>query len=132
MTLPKAIIVDLDGTLCDHRHRLHFVENEWKSILETFGEIPLGIHEVMDEDQEGVLYRADLTEKGWINSEFIGGHLMLLPVPDITHWRKANWKPDWEAFYAAMDKDGVNEWCDFILNGCFYHALGRSRRGSYF
>lgn len=26
MTLPKAVIVDLDGTLCDHSHRLHFVD----------------------------------------------------------------------------------------------------------
>lgn len=28
MTLPKAIICDLDGTLCDHRHRLHFVDKD--------------------------------------------------------------------------------------------------------
>src|ERR1700760_1281531 len=26
MKLPKAIICDLDGTLCHHSHRLHFVE----------------------------------------------------------------------------------------------------------
>ncbi len=25
MTIPKAIIVDLDGTLCDHSHRLHYI-----------------------------------------------------------------------------------------------------------
>jgi hypothetical protein len=25
MNLPRCIIVDLDGTLCDHRHRLHHV-----------------------------------------------------------------------------------------------------------
>jgi hypothetical protein len=25
------------------------------------------------------------------------------------------WKPDWDAFYFAMDKDGVNEWCKSII-----------------
>jgi len=27
VSLPKAMIVDLDGTLCDHRHRIHLAEN---------------------------------------------------------------------------------------------------------
>lgn len=28
MTLCKAIIVDLDGTLCDHRHRISLIDPE--------------------------------------------------------------------------------------------------------
>jgi FMN phosphatase YigB (HAD superfamily) len=34
MIKPKAIICDLDGTLCDIRHRLHFIngkKKDWKS-----------------------------------------------------------------------------------------------------
>jgi hypothetical protein len=29
MTLPKAIICDIDGVLADHRHRLHFVDLDY-------------------------------------------------------------------------------------------------------
>lgn len=28
MNLPRALIVDLDGTLCDHYHRLHYIYRE--------------------------------------------------------------------------------------------------------
>lgn len=34
MSLPKAIIVDLDGTLCDHRHRLHWVDPSYNPLFE--------------------------------------------------------------------------------------------------
>jgi hypothetical protein len=52
-TTSKAIICDLDGTLCDHRHRLHHI--------------------------------ADSRKK------------------------------DYDAFYAAMDKDTPNKWCEAII-----------------
>lgn len=72
---PKAIICDLDGTLCDHRHRLHHVERP-----EVY-EIPC----------------------------------LCQPVNRVCEIHK-NWKPDYEAFYAAMDEDAVNLWCAEILH----------------
>jgi len=71
MTLPKAIICSLDGTLSDHRHRLHFVKKPF--IDSIYGNL-------------------------WID----GG-------------------PDWEAFYAAMDKDKVNEAVDLIASAAFWY-----------
>lgn len=32
MTLPNAIICDLDGVLCDHRHRLHHVQSSGNNL----------------------------------------------------------------------------------------------------
>jgi hypothetical protein len=30
MTLPNCLIIDLDGTLCDHSHRLKFIVDPWE------------------------------------------------------------------------------------------------------
>lgn len=75
MSKPKAIICDLDGTLCDHRHRLHFV------------------------DASEYLYKETVERSKTAN---------IFQVPPF--------KPDYESFYAAMDKDGVNEWCLSLLH----------------
>lgn len=40
MTLPRAILIDLDGTLCDHRHRLHFVERTPTYGIPKYNRIP--------------------------------------------------------------------------------------------
>lgn len=88
MTLPKALISDLDGVLCDHSHRLHHVDVRF----------------------------ADKT--GWTNesipiSECPYGHAMTENV-----WKDKNgkkWKPDWDAFYAGIPNDGVNFWCRLII-----------------
>jgi len=76
--LPKAIIADLDMTLADCRHRLHFIE-------------------------------PSLT----CEKEYTG-----FPSPYEPEWITKDgetWKPDWEAFYEAMDKDGVNQQIAEIL-----------------
>lgn len=76
MTPSNAIICDLDGTLCNHAHRLHFVDPQLA-----------GCHK---------------EESKW------GGHW----------WTKdsnTRWEPDYRSFYAAMDKDTLNEWCFSIL-----------------
>ncbi len=40
MNKKKAIIVDLDGTLCDHSHRLHFMDSKPKDWTSFFAGIP--------------------------------------------------------------------------------------------
>lgn len=38
MNRPKAIIVDLDGTICNIRHRLHHIEKEGKKDWDSFNQ----------------------------------------------------------------------------------------------
>lgn len=45
--LPLAIIVDLDGTLCDTRHRKHFMEKppkQWDAFYEAMVDDPCNTH----------------------------------------------------------------------------------------
>ena len=76
MNKPKAIIADLDGTLCDHRHRLHFVEPS--------------------ENISGISWDWDFFTE---------------PPTQNFFWRETEkeWQPDYDTFYEAMDKDGINE-----------------------
>ena len=60
--LKRAIIVDIDGTICDTAHRVHFVRNEegkkdWKSFYEAMdGDLPR--MEVVEE--VGGLYKSGI------------------------------------------------------------------------
>lgn len=93
MKLRKAIICDLDGTLADHRHRLHFVD--WEYFYEYYP----GAKDYF----EKCFYQWDDPDSGYELRNKI---------------TKKRWKPDWKCFYAEMDKDKVNGWCKGFLLNC--------------
>lgn len=91
MTLPKAIIVEIDGVLADHSHRLGFIYPK---------------------------YRNDVTE--WTNNSQleVATYYVYSDGSNNYETRKI-WKPDYEAFYDAISEDKCNEWCKKILTGLY-------------
>ena len=86
MTISKAVLIDLDGTLCDDRHRRHWVDPDLdENATKEWDEV----------DRWGV--PIDESKFRWFTSQ---GEL---------------WKPDYEAYYAAMGGDKPYEWCLDIL-----------------
>lgn len=94
MTLPKAIVCDLDGTLCDHGHRLHWVDS----------------HKDPDCSEVGTEPPEHLRHL-WFDRTMPWG---IKKVTKSSGYR-TEWKPDYERFYHEMDKDGVNEWTSELI-----------------
>jgi FMN phosphatase YigB (HAD superfamily) len=78
--MDKAIICDIDGTLANHEHRLHFVDAHKNKKFNFIG-------------------------RTWWDIE-----------------ANKKFKPDYDSFYDAMDKDTVNEWCSTLIY-CMYLEL---------
>lgn len=87
MTNPRAIICDLDNVLADCSHRLHFV----------------------DPDKNEDCWKA------YEDYHWTGTPLDRLKFTWVCGDEQKPFKPDYEAFCAGIDKDGVNEWCNQIL-----------------
>lgn len=83
---PKAIIVDIDGTLANIDHRRHFVDPRYNSEYVFIEDFP------------------PYYEK--LNSNKI-------------------FKPDWDAFNAAMSEDAPNEWCVQLLEKMCFSCCSR-------
>ena len=78
MTRLKAIVVDFDGTLCDHRHRLHFVDPEFDDDA---------VKEYEEVCRHGI--PMDESKFRWFTS------------------KGEQWKPNYEAYHLAMFEDTV-------------------------
>jgi len=95
----KAIICDIDGTLANINHRRHFVDyNFVKNKCGSFD-----------------LYYCSQSINWEESDKYLNGKSGFL-------YKDTNkqWKPDWNAFNAAMIHDTPNEWCVDLLVQCWW------------
>jgi len=86
MNKPKALIIDIDGTLANIEHRRHFVDGSLSHCCEV---------ETIEITRDGSTLC----------------HLICSQCNSICNTKK----PDWKSFNEAMDKDTVNQWCAQII-----------------
>jgi len=147
----KAIIVDLDGTLCDTSHRMHFIkdgdkvkdEPDWEGFSKAcLGDRPidavLDLLHAMDADAYQILLLtgrsriAEVETLNWLNSHDIPWNECSMRHfndirPDIVikkeHYEK-NIKPYYDVLFVLEDRDRVVDmWRELGLN-CFQVAKG--------